>query len=358
MKSRASILVVDDNILDRKTLSAFLSPLGYEIRCVASGPEALVAAEADPPDLIILDVVLPEMDGFEVCERLKSSPETTDIPVLCTTGLTSIDANERALECGAEGFLMKPLNKVLVEAYAKAFVRMKQINDERKNLLHFVVHDMRSPVTALKGALAILDRLATDETLHKYTDIALNSANRLMLLIDSMLDLYKMESGALQVHRQPVRLDEVVHKVVAELDSLSERKNAPIQAQVDEELTAVVDPVLVARLIQNLLDNALRYGRSNHPIDLTASRSDGRVALTVANVCEALSAPELVRIFDKFAQAELSEQGKRQGSGLGLPFCKMVAEAHGGSLEAVSPMPGRDDGIMFCLDLPAEAPSG
>ncbi len=353
MKSKATILIVDDNLLDRKALTCFLKPLGYAIRSAASGKEALSVAVAEPPDLIILDIVLPEMDGFEVCERLKSMPETSEIPVLCTTALTTIDANQRALECGAEGFITKPFNKILIEAYVKAFVRMKQINDERKNLLHFVVHDMRSPVTALKGALSIANRLSTDPTLRKYLDIACNSSNRLMLLIDSMLDLYKMESGVLQVHKQPTRIDELALKVMAELHSLSERKGAPIETSMDENLSAYVDQVLLTRLVQNLLDNALRYGRSNQPIQFAAGLENGTLQISVANVCDRLSEYDLLRIFDKFAQAELSESGKRQGSGLGLPFCKMVAEAHGGSLEATSPIPGKQDGIVFQLEIPA-----
>lgn len=356
MDNKTSILVVDDEPMGFDVIEAHLYREGYDLTYTSSGIEALSCLDAVEPDVILLDVMMPQMDGIEVCRKIKADPSWKHVPIIMVTALNSKEDLARAINAGADDFLTKPVSGVELRARVRSMLRIKQQYDAlqatlelREDLSNMIVHDLRNPLTKiLIGSSFLLDsRLGKED--HKSVQLVLAAGRELNFMIDDLLLLAKMQAGKMVLNRVEVDLNELATKALSEFAKVATSKNLQLKLQLPEQSHPIsVDANLLRRLLDNLLSNALKFSPRNSTITLeldyagdgTAQQSDGtvpddslapkQVTIRLADQGYGISEDLKQRIFDKY------EVGKPVSGtsqiGLGLAFCKMVVEAHSGRI--------------------------
>lgn len=364
LATAASILVVDDTIENLRLLASMLGDQGYDIRPVTSGDRAIKAAIADPPDLILLDITMPEMDGYEVCRRLKETEQLRDVPVIFLTALSATADKVKAFNTGGVDYITKPFQFEEVLARVRTHVALRQAREElrreherlralerlRDDLVHMVVHDMRSPVTVLIGHLDFVKseagHLLTGQPLDDL-DAAMKGAGVLNRMANDLLDVSRLEERKLPLQPTLCDLVTIAGDVRSGLSAWDRERTIDVAATGPVE--ASCDKGMVRRVLENLVNNAIKHTPAGRPIRISVAASDGRARVAVADEGSGVPPEARERIFEKFGTAETRKDRSYHSAGLGLAFCKLAVEAHGG---AIGVMDGNPGGSVFWFDLP------
>jgi signal transduction histidine kinase len=348
IKILPNILIVDDKPANVLLLVKMLKERGYNPRPVLSGKLALEAARTEAPDLILLDIMMPEMNGYEVCERLKADSALKDVPVIFISALDGTIDKVKAFRAGGVDYVTKPFQFEEVYARIQTHLQLRRLEKLRDELTHMVIHDLGNPLLVIFSFLDILEfneKQNLSAGAKRFISLARLSAEELRDMITSILDVSRMGAGEMKLKREPCDLDVLVRAVLDSNQPMPGSRTVTLDAP-EPYLAVTADMALLRRVIQNLLSNALSHTPSGGEVDIavTASHSDVRVAVTDKGPG---IAPEYhKRIFEKFGQVE--DQGNRTGTGLGLTFCKMVVEAHGGSIGVESEV-GKGSTFWFTL---------
>lgn len=358
-----NILIVDDTVENLRLLSALLAECGYEPRPVRSGTEAIAAAQHFVPDLILLDVMMPELDGFETCARLKAIPPLREVPVIFLTALDDQADKLRAFAAGGADYITKPFRAEEVLArvrvhlelrsahveLADSLERLRTLEQLRDDLVHMVVHDMRGPLTVLLAHLGFLkEESAAGFPPDAAADIdaALHAANVLNGMTSDLLDISRLDAGKLPLHLAWTDLGELAAQVRADVAAVYPKRvielDAPKRAEVE------CDTGIVRRVLENLLGNAIKYTPATGRIRLVVTAGDpARVEVLDEGPGIPVEARE--RIFEKFGTLEERRAVGHRSSGLWLAFCKLAVEAHGGRIGVRDADGG---GAAFWFELP------
>jgi signal transduction histidine kinase len=377
--SSGRILIVDDLPANLRLLEGILKVAGYEVVTASSGAEALETIATAEPDVVLLDVMMPEMDGFETCRRIKSQPDTSWLPIVMVTALQETGDRVAALEAGADDFLTKPVDDVEVIARVNSLVRVKRQRQDleraygnlsraesmRDGLTAMLVHDLRTPLTAILGSLETLRFSNPDEFQSELIEICSRSSNRLLSLVNDLLDVGKMESGQMRLTRTPVAVKELIYDSLDQVMPFDGHKrmtaygrSIEVEVVIPEELPSLqADHDLLGRVLINLLGNAAKFAPSNAQVQITAvplpnaHYPDGEpgVLFSVRDNGPGIAKEDHHRIFDKFGQVESQQSGRKLSTGLGLTFCRLAVEAHGGKIW-VDSAPG--EGSTFWFSIP------
>jgi len=358
--SAGGILVVDDTPANLQLLAGMLKERGYRVRPAPNGELALRAAQMAPPDLILLDITMPKMDGFEVCARLKADDRLRDIPVLFISALNETSDKVRAFQAGGVDYVTKPFNIEEVEArvrthlelrrqkreLAASLERMRELERMRDSLTHMVAHDMKSPLTAVKLTLDLLEPVieAADAESVGMLQGAKSGASAILELIEQMLDVSRIEAGALQPKTVSGDVAETARLAVEGQRILAGRRSLTLVAA--GPCPADFDPDLVRRVVGNLVANALKFTAADGTIRVSVVQQDGGARLEVADNGRGIAPEHHARIFMKFGQVE--DPHARVGTGLGLTFARMAVEAHGGRIGVESAL-GKGSTFWFTL---------
>ncbi len=373
------ILIVDDQPVNVKLLSGILASEDYSVIEAYNGKEALEVVQKEKPDLVLLDVMMPQIDGFEVCRQLKEDRSTRLIPVLMVTALQDKEHRFQAMESGADDFLTKPVDRIELLIRVKSLLRIKKYSDDlvksyeilhkknqqlreieqaREGLMHMIIHDLRSPLTIISGNLDIcLMKLGSNVGLKPYIEKCQHYCSYLDEIIQSLLDVYKMEQGKLQLNKG--KIDPWTLAIQARDQFLVQAEIKGVELKLDR-LTSLpeveMDQMLIGRVLSNLLDNAIRHTPENGIVRLTMEYRDQDSALYVRVIDSGEGLPEEYKdkIFDKFQQISLKKSDNPIGScGLGLTFSKMAVELHGGRIWVEST--AEKEGCTFAFRIPVEA---
>ncbi len=361
-----SILAVDDTPANLTLLSGILKEGGYRIRPVPSGELALAAAEADPPDLILLDIAMPEMDGYEVCARLKASPRLREIPVIFLTAHTDVRDKVKAFSVGGVDYVTKPFHAEEVIARVSAHLmlraqqrelqasydRLAELERTRDGLVHMLVHDLRSPLSAILGMLEMIrdEGESLPEQTREDADHGLQAARRMIEMVTDILDVSKLEAAAMQLDAERCDLAVVAREVIAEIRPIATARGlATIAVEPGVETSVAVDRALLVRVIRNLLTNAIQFTPRGGGVSVVVEPHEASVRVSITD--DGPGVPENVRarIFEKFGT--VGPRNGRYSTGLGLAFCRLAVEAHGGTIGVV----GRGDraGSTFWFAVPS-----
>jgi len=360
------VLVVDDDPAGRGMMADWLAAYGHDVITASDGPEALLSVERDGPDVIILDVMMPGMDGFAVCERLKSNPRTAVVPVLMLTALNDREDRMRGMRAGANDFLMKPADLPYVLLRVRNAVRLRQLHVEvenkfselchqeqmKENLLHMIIHDLRTPLAGLEGFLQLLQMSAgaklEDRPAH-YLKQALNASHSLAHQIDLLLDIHRMEEGKMPVQSVAHDVRQVVDKALEPLRPLFGSRRLKLEVP-GKPMSAVGDPTLLGRVVSNIVGNAIAFTPPQDGQITVRMRNGGEtVRIEVEDNGLGIELSKQEAIFEKFTQ--VGEHVRSRSSGLGLAFCKLAMEAQGGRI-GVTSQPG--SGSRFWFELPVD----
>ncbi len=361
------IMVVDDTPSNLHLLESMLRGQGYRVFALPNGEMALKAAALERPDLILLDILMPGLDGYEVCSRLKATPALREIPVIFLSALSESWDKVRAFKLGGVDYITKPFQLEEVEARVRTHIaldrqrrelqasyeRLRQLEGLRDNMVHMLVHDLRSPLAVIRLTLDLAATAVseTDHTLVEMINAAKQSATALTEMISQLLDISRFEAGQMPVKPTTGDLVALVRAVCESMGSPTERKRVLLNN--NEPLLAFFDPDLTRRVLVNLLGNALKFTPSGGQVNIHAARADGHVRLSVADNGPGIPPEMHQKIFEKFGQVDGTQ--RRYGTGLGLTFCKLAVEAHGGKIGVISEV---GQGSTFWFTLPPSPLAG
>jgi two-component system sensor histidine kinase/response regulator len=364
MDTKANVLIVDDTPANLQLLAGLLRERGYKPRPAPSGKLALQAAQAEPPDLVLLDINMPEMDGYEVCAKLKADDRLKDVPVIFISALTETLDKVKAFQAGGVDYVTKPFDAEEVGARVQTHLTLRRLQKDlqqryqelealqqlRDGLVHMIVHDLRSPLNSVMGYIDLLrtDTTATLELRARFTNEAYDAAAEMAELISTLLDINRMEAREMPVDRQATDLCAVAADALRSLGGLAVGRDVS-QANPDGAVSSNCDAGLIRRVIGNLLGNALKFTPGSGAITVTVSRSNARPRIVVTDTGPGIPAEFLGKVFDKFSQAGAGRATKRYSTGLGLAFCKLAVEAHGGAIGVTSEVGA---GSHFWFELP------
>lgn len=364
------VLVVDDDPKNRRLLNDLLRARGHEVVEAPSGEEALRQVSETPPDVVLLDIMMPGMDGIEMCRRIKDNPATSHIPVLLVTALSERSDRIRGIEAGANDFLTKPIDTRDVVLRVRNAVHLHHLHNRlqqsceqlrnmeklRDNLMHLIVHDMKTPITTIAGYLELLflEGKNLSETLQEYVEAARSATQRLLRMATTLLDLSRLEENKMPLAIRPCDVKGAARKAFEEVGILAREKAIRFEFPA-ESFMAECDAELLGRVFTNLFENAIKFVPSGGLVRMALREDRGWVRVEVRDNGPGIPAEHHARIFEKFGQVELRKAGKMYSAGLGLAFCKLAVEAHGGGIGVESEV-GR--GSTFWFTLPHKSGAG
>ncbi|MGC8710845.1 MAG: ATP-binding response regulator [Leptodesmis sp.] len=379
--SRADrILVVDDSPDNLFLIQATLEEDGYQISLAEDGKTALALVEKLLPDLILLDVMMLEMDGYEVTGRIRQNPKLPYIPILLIT------AHERSsvvkgLDIGADDFIRKPVDIDELLARVRSLLRLKHSIDEREQMVRqhedFVsrlTHDLRTPLVAADRMLLLFQQEAfgaLPQEMHEAVDSMAHSNHKLLQMVNTLLEVYRHEAGCKTLIFNPVEVQELAQEVMQELKPLAEERGLKLAVAVEQSLeagpeghlTTVVmgDRLELHRVLTNLVGNAIKFTEqgaitihvAGAPVGDKPNQPDQKSYVTIAvqDTGVGIPADEQATLFERFHSGE----HKRSGSGLGLYLSRRIVESHQGTINVRSQL---GKGSVFTIRLPAEKQSG
>ena len=370
------LLIVDDVEANRDVLSRRLKREGYQIETAASGADALEMVHQSEFDLVLLDIMMPEMDGYEVLRQLKADPNTRPIPVIMISALDEIESVVRCIEMGAEDYLAKPFNKTLLRARIGAslekkrahdrearlfsqletnYRRLQQLEKMRDDLTHMIVHDLRTPLSSLLAGLQTIPMVAPlVPAQQECFDIALRGGFTLLGMINDLLDISKFESGTLQLETAPLSIETLVAESWEQVASAAQMLEITLRHEIAADLPIVAgDGGKLRRTLVNLLGNAIKFSSPRSNVTVGARVVENEVLCWVRDRGEGIPPEAFERIFEKFGQVENRRAGRQMSTGLGLALCKLVVEAHGGRIWVESTL-GQGSTFYFALPLKAQ----
>jgi two-component system sensor histidine kinase/response regulator len=359
---RPVLLVVDDEPRNRALMSAYLAGQ-YQVREAENGPEALALCERGGIDLVVLDVMMPGMSGFEVCRSLKNRAREDFLPVLLLTALSEQDDRNAGLEAGADDFLAKPVNRQELllrvqhflalrterQTVARQYEALHELVALKDDLVTLMVHDLRNPLTGVLGLLQVMEAEAPDAVSRADATAAREGAEKLREALDDMLQVRQLEEGRLELQRRAESLESLTAEAAASLEGAARMRRLDLLRAVEPGLTVDGDRRLLRRAIENLVSNAVKFSPAGNSVRISAARSGSLIEISVAD--RGGGVPNVARegLFEKFGGVYTRRASDRRGYGLGLYFVRLVAEAHGGRITATD---NPDGGTVMTMTLP------
>jgi signal transduction histidine kinase len=359
-KKLSSILIVDDTVENLRVLSGMLTVRGFDVRPVTSGREALQVVAHEPPDLVLLDVMMPEMNGFEVCAKLRENQDWSEIPVIFLTALTDVADKVKGFAAGGTDYITKPfqIEEVLARVdnqlalrqarrqLSESLDRLRELERLRDDLVHMVVHDMRSPLSVLIGRLELLKPHVTGAS-ERTLDAATRSAVGLNRMADTLLDVSRLEEGQMPLDRAVCDLVKLADDVRHAFVSMDQKRVIDLESR--GAVMVACDAGLIRRVIENLVSNGIKHTPDGGRLHIEVNALPGRARISVEDEGDGVPPEARHRIFEKFGTLEARKERSYHSAGLGLAFCKLAVQAHGGAIGVDSVDP---HGSLFWVELP------
>jgi two-component system, sensor histidine kinase and response regulator len=340
------ILAVDDIPDNLALIETILEDEGYEIILASSGTEALAQIEQSAPDLILLDIMMPQMDGYEVTRRIRQNAKLPYIPILLLTADHASDV-VLGLESGADDFVRKPMDVDELMARVRSLLRLKHSIDEREQLsmqrqdfISHLTHDLRTPLVAADNMLKLFNQEAfcpLPDEMHEAISAMIRSNYNLMQIVDTLLEVQCYEAGAKALTFMACNLGDIAQDVVQELKHLAQSKGLTLNVESFQAssdcLKTQGDYLELRRMLTNLVGNAIKFteqGSINIRINILPSAD--RIELAVHDTGPGLTPQELDQIFERFHKGT----HRQAGSGLGLHLVSRIVEAHQGTISVES----------------------
>lgn len=382
IEPRQTILIVDDNLQNREVAEGHLVAAGYAAVQADSGARALALFEEHHPDLVLLDVLMPLMDGFETCRRLRALPGGAATPILFLTALGDLGTHRSALDSGADDFLSKPINRTELLIRIRSLLRIRRLSDElranydvirsqrdalleahrqKEELTALIIHDLKNPLTSILSNAQFVARSAGMTAPERESQIdVLRSSQAMLRMVMNLLDVSRSDDGALVAHMADFDVPALLDEIASEMGHRLADKNQRLAVAISDQVGRVyADRDLVRRIIENLIDNAHKYGPASSAIAITitagldARRPEAPDVVEVRVSDEGRGIPDEYRdrIFEKYVRIDDGSGGERRAShGLGLLFCRRAVDVHQGRIWVEDHHPR---GACFCFRLPA-----
>ncbi len=368
------ILVVDDNLQNRMLVEAHLAAAGYAVTLAEDGEQAVEMFVRNMPDVVLLDVVMPKMDGFEACRRMRAVRHGAEAAIVFLTALSEMGAHQDAMQAGADDFLTKPINRTELLMRVRSLVWMKRLKEglrngydlirsqrealfvaqrQKEETITYIVHDLQNPLASvLANTEYLIGHDALSAELRDASYDILEASRAMQRMVQNLLDVSRSEDGALVPNVQAIDLIDTVKNIGIEMTYRLQEKQLTLDTQFElGEAKVNADPDLLRRMVENLLDNAFRYSPQSGVVEVKATLAEGD-AVELKVIDHGIGVPEEMReqVFEKYVRLDrATTRGRRAGRGLGLAFCRLAAEVHGGRIWVEGANPS---GAAFCVRLP------
>ncbi len=364
-KKADRILVVDDSSDNVFLIQAILEEEGYKISTASDGPTALAKVEESAPDLVLLDVMMPGMDGFEVTKRLRENTSLPFIPILLITAYDHLSV-AKGLDIGADDFIRKPVEVDELLARVRSLLRLKhsiderdQIARQREDFVSRLTHDLRTPLIAADRMLDLMQQGALGElssTMKEALSTMSRSNKNLLAMANTLLEVYRYEAGRKNLNFTAVDIQELLEEVIKELSPLATDKKLSLNLITGTATNNTIvqgDRLELHRVFTNLIGNAIKFtdnGSINVHITNTNLNNSPAIAIEVEDTGPGISSEEQANLFERFRQGK----HKHSGSGLGLHLSRRIVETHHGNVSVKSEL---GKGSKFIVSLPVRANS-
>jgi two-component system sensor histidine kinase/response regulator len=363
------ILVVDDVSKNLQVVGTLLRKENYRVVPATSGAQALERVRAELPDLILLDLMMPEMDGLEVCSKLKADPLTQRVPIIFLTASNEMEHLVKGFEAGAVDYITKPFNPPELLARVRTHLelkhareRLREMNEEKNEFMGIAAHDLRNPLGAITGyAEMVREELASlpsssgeafARSIREATDCTeriRQASQRMAEMVQNLLDANRIERGELKLKLAPTELIALAKGVIQNQRPRAIAKQQQlILRSAHEAISAVIDADVMVQILENLVSNAVKYSPPGKDIIVHLKLADGTVHLEVQDQGPGLSAEDQKKLFGKFARLSAKPTGGEHSTGLGLSIVKKMVEAMHGKVWCESE-PG--NGATFIVSL-------
>jgi len=367
------LLIVDDNKMNREVLRLRLDRKGYETEIAENGRQALALIAAQPFDLVLLDIMMPDMDGFQVLEAIREGHSLTKLPVIMATAKDMSDDIVKAMSLGANDYVTKPIDfpvalariqtqlalKRAEEALQAAKVEAEEANRTKSRFLASMSHELRTPLNSVIGFTNILLKNRKGNLDKKdlmYLERISANGTQLLELINDVLDLSKVESGRMEVFSETFEVKTVIEDVVASARPLIDRNENTLDLHVADDVGAMyADVTKVRQILNNLLSNAGKFTHKGRiTLDVARQNRNGvdGVVFGVTDTGIGMTVEQVEKLFQPFTQADASTSRRYGGTGLGLTLTRQFCSLLGGDI-SVESEPGR--GSVFAVWLPVQA---
>lgn len=354
---KSSILVVDDTPVNLRVLTEMLKRYGFTVYSASGGPPALDIVQSTPLDLILLDIKMPDMDGYTVCEKIKADPRFGDIPVIFISALTDIDDLVKAFDAGGVDYITKPFKfrEVLVRVETHLTLRRQRHQIEelrekdrqyfesltalREQFIRAATHDLKNPLASVVGYTSLLEAhspVADDEIVQSVIKGIRYGSQKMRQLVTDMLDLLQMESG-IKLFLTSVSINNFLQDCLKEFYVLAQEKQivltlVPLAEDVEMEL----DIKWIGRVMGNLVSNAVKYTPNTGKIEVVAKTSGSSLEIQVRDTGLGIPVKDLDKIFGAFYRVREKQHMQVEGTGLGLSIVRAIIEQHNGRIQVAS----------------------
>ncbi|NIA29813.1 MAG: response regulator [Actinobacteria bacterium] len=357
---KALIFIVDDVAKNLQVLGTILKRQNYKIAFATNGKQALENINNISPDLILLDVMMPELDGFEVCKRLKADEKTKDIPVIFLTAKTEIEDVVNGFELGAVDYVTKPFNATELLARVKTHVELKRSREKLQELVatkdmffSIIAHDLRSPFATISAFISLISKYfgkIPKEEIDELLESLKETSDSTRELLDNLLQWSRSQTGTIQFSPEMVAVGEMIKTNLGLLTETAENKKISLKPRLDFTGEIKIDKDMIDLVIRNLVINALKFTPSGGEITVATQKTDGTVEISVNDTGVGI-APEMIpKLFSVADKISTVGTAGEKGSGLGLILCKEFVEKHSGKLVVESRV---GEGSSFRIQLPA-----
>jgi signal transduction histidine kinase len=344
------ILIVDDDVDARELLRIYLHDAGYDTVEAENGEQAVILATTLRPDLVLMDAMLPRMNGFEAARRIKQQLSGEFLPIIMVSALRDQSSKLLGYRVGVDDFLSYPVDRIELGVRAAALLALRERhqalsrrNEELIELQRFrdemsstVVHDLKNPLAVILANLAYsVEELrhagaAIDPDIRQSLVESQEAGRRLLRLITNLADTARIEANRLEAAAESASIGGILQQIASQRRVLAATREIRVEVRVPVEIEATIDVDLITRAIENIVDNALRYTPSHGNIVLSTERIDGHFEVAIGNDGPRIPVEARPALFEKFGQT--GRHSGRMNLGLGLYFCRLAAEAHGGEL--------------------------
>jgi len=354
--AKSKILIVDDMRVNIKILGEALKK-NYDVVIATNGEKALAMVEEAPPDLILLDIEMPKMDGFEVCRRIKSNGQTQNIPIIF---ISAVEDETKGFDLGAVDYIVKPFNMAAVNARVRTHLNLKTKNEELKKLnelnnkfLGIASHDLRNPIYTIKSFSEILKDESVGDVNAKQRELLnkiFNASKFMSALLENLLDISKIESGKIDLDRKVQDINVTVKQQVELNQLLADKKSIKLTLSLEDISPLSYDHNAIIQVIDNFLGNAIKFSPAITDIVVATKIFGDFARISVTDKGPGLSEEDQKLLFKKFQTLSAKSTGGEKSTGLGLAIVKKLVHLHGGQVGATSKL-GNGSTFFFTLPL-------
>jgi signal transduction histidine kinase len=368
---RETILVVDDNSDARASLIDLLSLEGFAIIQASDGTSALEMIATMAPDLVLMDVVMPGMDGIETLRSIRQNPSTAELPVIMLTVLDKPIDMVQGIEMGATDYLTKPPQFEVLVAKVRTQLHLKRLQDQRRldlialqelnalkdKFLRIAAHDLKNPLNNITMGAEILSMSADSlqqisPELVDVVETISSSAALMNSIINDFLDFQAIQNGRLELNVRPIQIDQVIRSVLRQFKSYAENKQIAVHVELAENIPqTMADENRLMQVANNLIGNALKFSRKGSAITVRTWAGEGRIHFEVEDQGPGIPPEEIPMLFQEFSRLRNRPTGTETSSGLGLSIARHLVELHGGQIGVESQV---GVGSVFWFEIPLQ----